>query len=291
MQQQIFRLAHQFSTNGFRAAQDESQVAAVALLVDGENIAADFAVHLLAHAGKFGGVSICRVYGNWAAPTMQRWQEMTTHYGMIPKHQHLPVAGKNGTDIALVVDAMDLLHSGIRRFCLASGDSDYTPLVRHLVEQGCVVVVIGRPGTAPTLQQACTMFVSTEQLLPTSARARTPASQISLAAVPESQHSTRTLTAPSPLLPPATENTVLEKLLINAYKHIVAEKGNAWVALTHLGTVLKQIDPTFTVKMYGSSTLKALIRKHATAFQVQETSSGQAHIKLKEQPDGSDVQP
>jgi hypothetical protein len=221
---------------------------------------------------------------------MQRWQEMATHYGMTPEHQHLPVAGKNGTDIALVVDAMDMFHSGMRRFCLASGDSDYTPLVRRLVEQGCIVVVMGRPDTALTLQQACTVFISTEQLQPAITRGKNPPA-VATPTAADSHASTNPGTMSSTPSSASPENSPLQTLLITAYSKIVAEKGNAWVALTHLGTVLKQIDPKFTVKAHGSSTLKALIRKYAAAFQVQETSGGQAHIKLKEPRDEPEQQP
>ena len=278
MRKQFFRLIQRLRNINVRPVQDESRVAAVALLIDGENISADFAVYLLAHAGRFGGVSFCRVYGNWAAQAMQRWQEMAMHYGMTPKHQHLPVAGKNATDIALVVDAMDMFHNGIRRFCLASGDSDYTPLVRRLVEQGCVVVVMGRPDTSPTLQQACTVFVSIEQLLPPSSRPKAAPIFIPLSPI----LATNDNAALDPTLADGVENSELQTLLNMAYNRIVAEKGNEWVALTHLGAVLKQIDPHFTVKAHGSSSLKALIRKQATAFQIQETSGGQAHIKHTE---------
>lgn len=272
----FLRFARRFRVRRSVPKRCESRVAAVALLVDGENIAAEFAVHLLAHAGKFGGVSYCRVYGNWAAPTMQRWQEIATYYGMVPEHQTLPVAGKNATDIALVVDAMDIFHSGVRRFCLASGDSDYTPLVRRLVEQGCVVVVIGRPDTPLILQQACTVFISTEQLQPVATRGKVaPAPVASISASVESSASVAIQAGP--------ENSELQTLLVTAYNTIVAEKGNDWVALTQLGTTLRRISPNFTAKAYGSTTLKGLVLKHATVFQVEETSGGQAHIKLREQ--------
>jgi hypothetical protein len=255
----------------------------VALLIYGENISADFAVHLLAHAGKFCGVSFCRVYGNWAASAMQRWQEMAIHYGMMPRHQQLPVAGKNATDIALVVDAMDMFHGGVRRFCLASGDSDYTPLVRRLIEQGCLVVVIGKPDTALSLQQACTVFISTDQLQPVSTRGKNL--PLPGASVTNGHGAANTAATLSAMVPTSPEQAALQTLLITAYHRVVAEKGDSWVALTRLGTILKQIDPHFTAKAYGSSTLKALIRKHAAAFQVQETSGGQAHIRLREVSD------
>src|SRR5689334_2443789 len=76
-------------------------VAPIALLIDGDNIAADCAVHILAEAGKFGGVVIRRVYGNWAVPAMAPWRVIASHYGMMPVHHAHPVARKNAGDIAL----------------------------------------------------------------------------------------------------------------------------------------------------------------------------------------------
>lgn len=286
MRRLFLRLARHFRNGRTRPDLYESRVAAVALLIDGENIAADFAVHLLAYAGKFGGVSYCRVYGNWAAPAMQRWQEMATRYGMIPKHQHLPVSGKNGTDIALVVDAMDIFYSGIRRFCLASGDSDYTPLVRRLVEQGCVVVVIGRSDTALTLQQACTVFIPIEQLQPASVRGKTPPVFVPPVSAADSNTPVDTIPTLAATVPASSENPALQALLVTAYSTIVAEKGDDWVTLAYLGTVLQRIDPNFTAKTYGT-TLKGLILKHTTVFQVEEAGGGQAQIKLREQPEES----
>lgn len=94
------------------------QSAPLALLIDGENVSAEYAVALLAQAGTCGGVTIRRVYGNWAHPTMHRWQEIASHYGLTTLHAPYLTAGKNATDIKLVVEAMELSQQGIRRFCL-----------------------------------------------------------------------------------------------------------------------------------------------------------------------------
>src|SRR5712692_6632225 len=150
-----------------------SQVAVVALLIDGENISPDLTAQMLVEAGKFGGVTIRRVYGNVTSPNMKRWKEMMTHYALQGMHQMQTATGKNAADIALAVDAMDLFYRDhVTRFCLVGSDSDYTPLVLRLRSAGCVVIGIGEPKTPSSLVKAYTVFVSTDQLTQRSSRTK-----------------------------------------------------------------------------------------------------------------------
>jgi hypothetical protein len=126
-----------------------SSVAPVALLIDGENvITPDLIAHILVEAGKMGGVVIRQVYGNWTAPSMQPWKEMMTHYELEPKGNGQANLGRNATDIALVIGAMDLLYRGVRHFCLVAGDSDYIALVLRLRQEGCTILGIGMPNAS-----------------------------------------------------------------------------------------------------------------------------------------------
>jgi hypothetical protein len=256
----------------------------MALLLDGKNIAASDAVYVLAEARKWGVVKLSRVYGDWSSAQMQPWQEMVSHYGMRAVHQH--GARKNAADIALAIEAVELFHQGICRYCLVSGDSDYRLLVLWLVERGCLVVVIGHPDTPLTLQRACSIFVSTDQLrLPTSLKKRLPQTQA--APSPLSVPDGRRVVMGSEIavehrrLPGVSLKTPLQELLVRAYNQIVREKGDRWVTTTDLGAELQQLDPTFKAKAYGSPTLKGLFQKHETLFEVQETGGGQAMIRLK----------
>jgi hypothetical protein len=100
----------------------------VALLIDGENSTYVSIPSLLAEAGKLGDVMIRRVYGNWSLSSKHAWQEIAPRYGLEQRHHGKTAPGKNATDIALVVDAMDILYSGaIEHFCLVTSDSDYSP--------------------------------------------------------------------------------------------------------------------------------------------------------------------
>lgn len=137
---------------------------AVALLIDGENGSASMAGAMLSRAEEWGEVVVRRVYGDWSSPQMRPWRDVVTQFGMRAVHQHLPK--KNAADIALTADAVDLFHQGFRQFCLSSGDSDFVPLVLWLREHHCLVIVMSRKNAPQALQQACSVFVSTDQLSP-----------------------------------------------------------------------------------------------------------------------------
>lgn len=268
----------------------EQGISPVALLIDGENISADLAVHLLAAAGNIGGVTIRRVYGNWRHPALASWQVMASHYGFETIHSAHPVSGKNATDIALTVDAMDLLHQGMHHFCLASSDTDYIPLIRRLRSSGCLVLGIGKPETSEALKTAYTVFLATDHLLPLSAR---PALTQLAAERKEEQMSI------PPALPPATHNghvpaktlvlpvketeteTQAILLLIRAYEQAVAKGKNEWVSTVQLGTVLQQLEPGFTPKSYGSPKLRGLIQKYPQFFETQPLKGGQIQLRMR----------
>lgn len=263
------------------------QAEPIALLIDGENVSSDFAVYMLAAAGKFGGVTVRRVYGNWAQPSMRSWQAIASHYNMLTIHYQPPVAGKNATDIKLVVDAMELWHEGMRRFCLVSSDSDYTPLVQRLCESGCFVLGIGKAEASPMLKQACTVFLTLEHLLPPSTQPKVVNLAITAPSPPPQKTVEAVLTpqkAAEPLPQEATEEAPLQKLLVRAYRQVVAEEGKDLVPLAKLGITLRTLDPAFKVKDHGASTLKALIQKHLHVFEMQNLVGGHSAIRMK--PEG-----
>ncbi|WP_201375391.1 NYN domain-containing protein [Ktedonobacter robiniae] len=278
LQKAIVRAAFSFFT-GRRSA----PLAPVALLIDGENIASDFAPFMLVEAGKWGGVCIRRVYGNWSHPSMASWQAIVDHYGLTPVHHKHPVVGKNAADIMLVVDAMDLLHQGYRHFCIASSDSDYTPLIRRLREAGGIVLGIGKAETLPALKMACTIFLSTHQLLPPSANIKPlsllphPSREpIQPTSSPVKEAGLQTKNGDSP-----SKDAQLLTLLQEAYTLASRKSGDNWISVQQLGTVLQQLQPGFTPKHFGSSKLKQLVQKYPHLFQTEPRKGGQIVIRLK----------
>jgi hypothetical protein len=258
-----------------------SQVAVVALLIDGENISPDLTAQMLVEAGKFGGVTIRRVYGNITSPNMQRWKEVMTHYALQGMHQMQTVTGKNAADIALVVDAMDLFYRDhVTRFCLVASDSDYTPLVLRLRSVGCMVIGIGEPKAPLALVEACTVFISTDQLKQSPSRAKS--TKVSTVPV--------TPTAPLPATKqksslnaalPTQPNAELPALLTRAYQQATNGKESEWVLISQLGIVLRKIDPSFNTKAYGQKDLSSLLKRYEGLFEIRKRNDKGGHLEVR----------
>ena len=259
----------------------------VAVLVDGENIPAEFAVHILAAAGKIGYVTIKHVYGNWRQLFMVPWQTVANHYGFQTIHHAHPVPGKNAADIALTVDAMDLLYQGIHHFCLASSDTDYIPLKKRLRESGSFVLGIGRSETNEALKTAYNVFLSTDELMPAPSRSTQTASppkekSLDTSASPplaaqNGDVQAKTLAPSSEADSEADQRVIV--LLTTAYELVAAKGKDEWVSTHQLGTALQQLEPGFKPKLYGSPKLKGLIQKYPHVFQTQPLEGG--HIALR----------
>lgn len=251
-----------------------SLVAPVALLIDGDNISPDLIAHILVEAGKFGGVTIRRVYGNWGSPSMQPWKNVTTHYALQQVHPTQAATGKNAADIALVIDAMDLLYRDyIEHFCLVTSDSDYTALVLRLCTAGCMVVGIGRPTTPIALMRACTVFVSTDQLVPTASPPK-PAAASSVTS--ESASS-----SPSATTTKVKVNTELTTLLTDAYREAAKGKETEWVLISRLGLGLKKLHPAFSTKSYGYKDLSSLVQAHTDLFEARKQNSKGEQLEVR----------
>lgn len=133
--------------------------ATIALLVDADNAALDSLDQVLTTLGEQGDIQVRRAYGNWFKPALRAWDGELSRRGFRAVQQSDPVKGKNATDLALVIDAVDLHHTiGPAVFAIVSSDSDYTPLAHYLRERGARVLGFGRPTTAASFQAACTMF-------------------------------------------------------------------------------------------------------------------------------------
>jgi hypothetical protein len=132
----------------------------VALLVDADNAALGSLEQVLAALAKHGEVTVRRAYGNWFKSTLKAWDPALNRLGIRPVQQSDPVKGKNATDLALVIDAVDLHHTVKPDvFALVSSDSDYAPLAHFLRERGATVLGFGRANTAMSFQAACTSFI------------------------------------------------------------------------------------------------------------------------------------
>lgn len=257
--------------NGLSPATPLSPVA-VALLIDGENVTASaYIADILVEAGKMGGVMVRRVYGNWAESAMQAWKRVLTHYELEDKGNNAALKpGPNGTDIALVVDAMDLLYAGIRHFCLVSGDSDYLPLVQRLRREDCAVLGIGGPNTSLALKDVCSRFLLLEQLAQRPAPAPVPWVPRPVPAPIAAPFSLAQLPAPG-----AQRGPTLESLLIEAYQQTLERSDNPpWVLQAPFGQKLRSLIPNYAA-LYGQTSLTDLLGRYPSLFEVQTRPRGQ----------------
>ncbi|MBI4287795.1 MAG: NYN domain-containing protein [Chloroflexi bacterium] len=240
----------------------------IAMLIDGDNAQPSLIGEMIAEAGKYGLVTIRRIYGDWTEANMKSWKETLNDHAVQPIQQFRYTIGKNATDSALIIDAMDTLYEGVvSGFCLASSDSDYTRLATRIREKGFFVMGIGRRTTPRAFVNACDVFVYTENLQAEAvALQRTPVSRRKVAAV---------ATAPDPL-----------PLLQSAFDKSVQEDG--WALLGTLGNRVRQLDPSFDVRTYGFTQLSQLIKSYSREFEVSEAKSqggpSIVYVRLREKP-------
>src|ERR1700756_2978459 len=145
----------------------ESRSPRLAVLIDADNASARIADGLFEEVAKLGEASVRRIYGDFASSRLKSWSDILAKHAIIPQQNFAYTSGKNASDIALVIDAMDLMHSGrFDGFCLVSSDSDFTRLAARIREQGIDVYGFGEHKTPESFRQACRRFFFTENLLP-----------------------------------------------------------------------------------------------------------------------------
>src|SRR6188474_483471 len=138
----------------------------IAVLIDGDNAQSSLLPQMLVEAGRHGQVTVRRIYGDWTTNNMNSWKETLNYHAFQPIQQFRYTIGKNATDSAMIIDAMDILHSGVvEGFCLVSSDSDYTRLATRIREAGVFVMGIGEKKTPKAFVNACDLFVYTENLV------------------------------------------------------------------------------------------------------------------------------
>jgi uncharacterized LabA/DUF88 family protein len=240
---------------------DEPRLRRFAVLIDADNTSPRIAAGLFEEVAKFGEASVRRIYGDFSSPRMKAWSEILQKYAIDPYQQFAYTTGKNASDIALVIDAMDLLHSDrFDGFCLVSSDSDFTRLASRLREQGADVYGFGEQKTPESFRQACRRFIYTENL------------------VPEAQASpSEEGPAPQSLRPPAAAIAILRKAIAQM------ETEDGWVGLGMVGQRLANIASDFDPRTYGYRKLSDLVRKTG-AFDIEQPDGRSMRIRAKPKP-------
>jgi hypothetical protein len=259
----------------------------ISILIDGDNAQANLLPQILVEAGKYGLVTVRRIYGDWTTSSMNSWKEVLNFHAVQPIQQFRYTIGKNATDSAMIIDAMDLLHSGVvDGFCLVSSDSDYTRLATRIRESGVFVMGIGEKKTPKPFVNACDVFVYTSNLV-TEHKASRPASPR------QSQRRKKVVTtsAPITIATPASVQTAQEPdnendplpIIRQAYE--IAQQEDGWARLDHMGNALYQLDPGFDPRTYGHRQLSRIIASYKDLYQMRTQEidgSTLFFIKMKE---------
>lgn len=236
----------------------EQRLPRFAVLIDADNTSPQIAEGLFEEIAKFGEASVRRIYGDFSSQRLKSWADILQKYAIDPYQQFAYTTGKNASDIALVIDAMDLLHSGrFDGFCLVSSDSDFTRLASRLREQGADVYGFGAQKTPESFRHACRRFIYTENLLP-QASSGGPGARSEAA----------------PLKPPSAAIPLLNKAL----SQIETEDG--WASLGGVGKQVSNLVSDFDVRTYGAAKLSDLVRKTG-AFEIGKAEGGHMRIRAK----------
>lgn len=232
----------------------------IAMLIDGDNAQPSMIEKMLAETTKYGLITIRRIYGDWTASNMGGWKEVLQTHAIQPIQQFRYTVGKNATDSAMIIDAMDLFYSGaVDGFCLVSSDSDYTRLATRIREQGIFVMGIGKKQTPRAFVNACDLFVYVENLGPAEPSKPEPAKAPA--------RKKRTKKSSNEEKDSSAQNTPIP-LLKKAFD--LAAQENGWAFLGSLGHHLRQLDPGFDSRTFGFKQLSLLIQAYPDEFETKE---------------------
>lgn len=233
----------------------------LAVLIDADNASARIAPGLFEEIAKIGEASVRRIYGDFSGSRLKGWADILATHAIMPHQNFAYTSGKNASDIALVIDAMDLLHSGrFDGFCLVSSDSDFTRLAARIREQGVDVYGFGEQKTPESFRQACRRFIYTENLLPEA---------------PAPDEPERGDTRPASATRPVEEAMPL-------FRTAIAQLDDAegWVPLSTVGNRLANLAPDFDPRTYGCAKLSSLVDRTG-AFERRQDEGGRVQVRVK----------
>ncbi|MBV7380380.1 NYN domain-containing protein [Maritimibacter dapengensis] len=206
----------------------------LAVLIDADNVPARFAEAILKEITAYGEPALRRVYGDWSSQRLAPWKGKVQELGLVAHQESANTKGKNASDIGLVIDAMDLLHTGrFDGFVLVSSDSDFTSLANRIREQGMTVIGIGEGKTPESLRNVCSRFVMIENIVEEPAQKG------------ETKKGKRSVSDAIPLI-------------FNAMEKI--DQDGEWFQLGQIGQTIQADNRDFDTRTYGRAKLSDLIR-------------------------------
>lgn len=233
----------------------------IAVLIDADNVSDKYIKYIFDEISNHGIPTIKRIYGDWTKPQLSSWKSVLLKYSITPIQQYSYTTGKNSTDAALIIDAMDILYSNnVDGFCIVSSDSDFTRLAARLRESGMFVVGMGEKKTPTPFIAACEKFKYLEVL------ATMPNDSFESNGKVEKQEASK-------------DSMASKKELIKSIKIIVTETSDedGWAYLGEVGKRLNKRYPDFDTRNYGHSKLTPLILS-LKQFEIQSRKTSNQHI-------------
>ena len=250
----------------------------IAVLIDADNAQAAVIEKLLAEVARFGEATVKRIYGDFTSPSSASWKKVLQEFAIKPVQQFAYTTGKNATDSALIIDAMDLLYTrNFDGFCLVTSDSDFTGLAMRIREEGLTVLGFGEQKTPAAFKNSCHKFIFTEVLRPElvkviSVNKQQPKTISDSASIAESE----VIKKIKPSFP--------KKFILDALEQSSDEEG--WAQLGTFGSYLTKLQPDFDSRNFGFKKLSDLVKAKTNLFIIDHretpgSSLKQLYIKAK----------
>lgn len=234
----------------------------IAVLIDADNVSDKYIKAIIDEVSNHGTPTYKRIYGDWTKPQLGPWKSVLLNHSITPIQQYSYTSGKNATDAALIIDAMDILYSGnVDGFCIVSSDSDFTKLAARLREAGMFVLGMGEKKTPTPFIAACELFKYLEILM-------APIHPETKQEVATSQE--------------FKAGMVSKEALIDAIRAIISEISDedGWAFLGELGSTLNRRYPDFDTRNYGFSKLTPLVSSFKQ-FEIQSRKTSNSNVNLK----------
>lgn len=237
----------------------------LAVLIDADNVPSANIKGMLDEITKFGIPTIKRIYGDWTSSYVKRWKEPLLEHAITPIQQYSYTQGKNSTDSAMIIDAMDLLHSGkVEGFCIVSSDSDFTRLATRLRESGMLVLGMGERKTPQPFIVACDKFIYIE-------------------IIEDDESSFKEETSKTGLIKKKKQIDKIDRKIMKLFKTTIEDiaDDDGWAYLADLGRMINKKKPDFDPRNYGFEKLTPML-KSLKKFEVEESQDGRIrHIYVR----------
>lgn len=232
----------------------------LAVLIDGDNIPSAHVKEMMEEVAKYGNPTIKRIYGDWTSPHLSKWKNLLLQNAITPIQQYAYTKGKNATDSAMIIDAMDILYSQkVNGFCIVSSDSDFTRLATRLREAGMQVIGIGEKKTPTPFIVACDKFIYIEILR---------SEPIKKSKVDKKDETEESVDRITPKVIKLISSTITS-----------ASDEDGWAFLGDVGSLIQKKQPNFDSRNYGFEKLTPLI-KSTGRFEIEQRESSNRRNKL-----------